>query len=44
MEFIREINGAIKAGLQGFQEFIEKKLLVDKRYLEHPFWMPGGPN
>lgn len=42
MEFIREINGAIKAGLQGFQEFIEKKLLVDKRYLEHPFWMPGG--
>ncbi|CAM2741839.1 ankyrin repeat protein [Legionella steigerwaltii] len=42
MEFIIEINAALKLGLEGFKEFIEKKLLIDKIYLEHPFWMEGG--
>ncbi|WP_454782863.1 Dot/Icm T4SS effector AnkC/LegA12 [Legionella sp. WA2022007384] len=42
MEFITEINAAIKSGLKGFNEFIEQKLQVDTNYLEHPFWMAEG--
>ncbi|MCW8408415.1 ankyrin repeat domain-containing protein [Legionella sp. PATHC035] len=42
MEFIIEINAALKLGLEEFKKFIEKKLLDDKSYLEHPFWMAGG--
>lgn len=42
MELIMEINAALKLGLEGFKEFIEQKLLIDKSYLEHPFWMTGG--
>ncbi|KTD06010.1 ankyrin repeat protein [Legionella gratiana] len=42
MEFITEINAAIKLGLQGFKQFIEQKLRVDTKYLEHPFWIENG--
>lgn len=42
MEFITEINAALKSGLQGFKEFIEQKLQINTNYLEHPFWMEGG--
>ncbi|WP_454786035.1 Dot/Icm T4SS effector AnkC/LegA12 [Legionella sp. WA2024007413] len=42
MEFITEINAAIKSGLKGFNDFIEQKLQVDNSYLEHPFWMAEG--
>ncbi|QEY52530.1 Dot/Icm T4SS effector AnkC/LegA12 [Legionella longbeachae] len=42
MEFITEINAAVKSGLQGFKLFIEQKLCVEPNYLEHPFWIENG--
>ncbi|PWY55385.1 hypothetical protein DGG96_12200 [Legionella qingyii] len=42
MEFITEINAAIKSGLEGFKKFINQKLQIDPNYLEHPFWMEKG--
>lgn len=42
MEFITEINAAIKSGLDRFKKFIDQKLQVDTNYLEHPFWMKEG--
>ncbi|KTC82775.1 Dot/Icm T4SS effector AnkC/LegA12 [Legionella cincinnatiensis] len=42
MEFITEINAAVKSGLQGFKLFIEQKLSEDANYLGHPFWIENG--
>lgn len=42
MEFITEINAAIKSGPEGFKQFIEQKLQIDPNYLGHPFWMEDG--
>ncbi|STY30467.1 ankyrin repeat protein [Legionella wadsworthii] len=42
MEFIKEINAAIKLGLDEFQKFIREKLQENQSYLERPFWINGG--
>ncbi|KTD74404.1 Dot/Icm T4SS effector AnkC/LegA12 [Legionella tucsonensis] len=42
MEFITEINAAIKSGLKGFNKFIEHKLQREADYLERPYWTEGG--
>lgn len=42
MEFITEINAAIKSGLEGFNLFIEQKLQREANYLERPYWTEGG--
>ncbi|WP_259331312.1 hypothetical protein [Legionella bozemanae] len=42
MEFITEINAAIKSGLEGFNLFIEQKLQTEADYLERPYWTEGG--
>ncbi len=42
MEFITEINAAIKSGLEGFNLFIEQKLQIETDYLERPYWTEGG--
>lgn len=42
MEFITEVDTAIKSGLDGFKSFIEQKLAENCDYLEHSFWMEDG--
>lgn len=42
MEFKIEIDAATRLGLEGFQQYMEKKLRFDKSYLERPIWTEGG--
>lgn len=42
MEFITEINTAIKSGLDEFKQFIDNKLQKNEHYLKQYFWMEEG--
>lgn len=42
MEFVTEMDTAIKSGLAGFKKFILDKMQTESNYLEQPFWLPQG--
>lgn len=42
MDFLTEINSALDLGFEEFKMFVQRKLQVNKGFLEQFFWMPGG--
>lgn len=42
MEFVTEIEAAIKSGFDGFKPFIVHAMKNNKAYLQQTFWVPDG--